>query len=82
MSAAIVVPDLGEGVSEATLARWCKAPGEHVQKDEVLVVLEADKASVEVVAETTGIVASVTATAGDLVAVGAVIGAIAESNSP
>ncbi|HCK85270.1 MAG TPA: dihydrolipoamide succinyltransferase, partial [Hyphomonadaceae bacterium] len=45
---AIVVPTLGESVTEATVARWMKQPGEAVAKDETLVELETDKVSVEV----------------------------------
>ena len=46
----IMTPALGESVAEATVARWTKKAGEAVRKDEVLVELETDKVSLEVVA--------------------------------
>ena len=46
----IMTPTLGESVTEATVARWAKKAGEAVKKDELLVELETDKVSPEVVA--------------------------------
>ena len=46
----IMTPALGESVSEATVARWTKKPGDAVRKDEILVELETDKVSLEVAA--------------------------------
>ena len=51
----IVVPTLGESVTEATVARWLKQPGEAVARDEPLIELETDKVAVEVPAPATGV---------------------------
>ena len=50
----ILVPSLGESVTEATVAKWLKNTGETVSKDEVLVELETDKATLEVYAQSNG----------------------------
>jgi 2-oxoglutarate dehydrogenase E2 component (dihydrolipoamide succinyltransferase) len=50
----IMTPALGESVTEATVARWAKKPGESVRKDEILVELETDKVSLEVAAQADG----------------------------
>jgi 2-oxoglutarate dehydrogenase E2 component (dihydrolipoamide succinyltransferase) len=78
MTVEIVVPALGESVSEATIARWLKKPGEAVQRDEPLVELETDKVSLEIPAPASGRLAEVVAPEGSDVAVGAVIGRIEE----
>ncbi|MDP6690459.1 MAG: biotin/lipoyl-containing protein, partial [Alphaproteobacteria bacterium] len=51
----IVVPTLGESVTEATVARWLKAVGEAIAQDEPLVELETDKVAVEVPAPSAGV---------------------------
>ena len=70
----IVVPTLGESVTEATVMRWNKAPGERVAVDETLVELETDKVAVEVKAEAAGTLAEIAAAEGADVAVGALLG--------
>lgn len=70
----IVVPTLGESVSEATVAKWLKQPGEAVAKDEVLVELETDKVSVEVSATESGVLADIIAAEGATVGIGALLG--------
>src|SRR3974377_570370 len=50
----IMTPALGESVTEATVARWTKKPGEAVRKDEILVELETDKVSLEVASPADG----------------------------
>jgi 2-oxoglutarate dehydrogenase E2 component (dihydrolipoamide succinyltransferase) len=52
MTVEIKVPSVGESVTEATLAEWFKKDGDRVQKDEPLFVIETDKVTLEVVAET------------------------------
>ncbi len=74
MTVEIKVPTLGESVTEATVVRWFKAPGDKVAPDEPLVSLETDKVSVEVNAETAGTLADIVAGEGEDVAVGAVLG--------
>jgi 2-oxoglutarate dehydrogenase E2 component (dihydrolipoamide succinyltransferase) len=70
----IVVPTLGESVTEATVARWMKKPGEAVAKDETLVELETDKVSVEVSAPEAGVLADIVAAEGATVGIGALLG--------
>jgi 2-oxoglutarate dehydrogenase E2 component (dihydrolipoamide succinyltransferase) len=70
----IVVPTLGESVTEATVARWLKRPGEAVKKDETLVELETDKVAVEVSAPADGTLADVIVAEGVTVGIGALLG--------
>src|SRR6059058_2259676 len=74
----IRVPTLGESVTEATIGKWFKKPGEAVAVDEPLVELETDKVTIEVPSPAAGVLADVAAKDGDTVAVGAVIGQINE----
>jgi 2-oxoglutarate dehydrogenase E2 component (dihydrolipoamide succinyltransferase) len=70
----IVTPALGESVTEATVARWAKQPGDAVAKDEVLVELETDKVSLEVAAPEDGVLADIAAEEGATVNPGQVLG--------
>jgi 2-oxoglutarate dehydrogenase E2 component (dihydrolipoamide succinyltransferase) len=74
----IRVPTLGESVTEATVGKWFKQPGDPVAADEPLVELETDKVTLEVPAPAAGTLGEITAKQGDTVAVGAVLGSIAE----
>jgi len=76
--AEIRVPALGESVTEATIGKWFKKPGEVVAVDEPLVELETDKVTIEVPAPAAGMLADIAAKDGDTVAVGAVLGQIKE----
>ena len=76
--AEIRVPALGESVTEATIGKWFKKPGEGVAVDEPLVELETDKVTIEVPAPAAGVLADIAAKDGDTVAVGAVLGQIKE----
>ena len=76
--AEIRVPALGESVTEATIGKWFKQPGEAVAVDEPLVELETDKVTIEVPAPAAGVLADIAANDGDTVAVGAVLGQIKE----
>ncbi len=76
MSLDIVVPALGESISEATVLNWRKGPGDPVARNEVLVELETDKVTVEVEAPEIGTLLEVSARDGDEVAVGSVIGRV------
>lgn len=72
----IVVPTLGESVTEATVGQWMKAAGDAVAKDEVIVELETDKVSVEVAAPEDGVLSEIIASAGDTVEIGALLGKV------
>jgi len=78
MSVNIVVPALGESVTEATVAKWMKAVGDLVQRDEPLLELETDKVTLEVYAGASGNLSEIRAPAGATVEVGAVVGVIAD----
>src|ERR1700683_3203158 len=72
----IMTPTLGESVTEATVARWAKKPGEAVKKDEVLVELETDKVNLEVAAAEDGGLSDIAAEEGATVPPGRVLGRI------
>ena len=78
MATDIVVPTLGESVSEATVAKWLKQPGDAVAADEPLVELETDKVTLEVNASVAGVLSEVIAAEGENVEVGALLGRIGE----
>jgi len=81
MAVDIVVPTLGESVTEATVAKWYKAAGDRVEIDEPLVELETDKVAVEVNAQAAGVIDEILVPTGGEVAVGAVLGRIAEGGA-
>ncbi len=74
----IRVPTLGESVTEATIGKWFKQPGDPVAVDEPLVELETDKVTIEVPAPAAGTLAEIAANDGETVAVGALLGQIKE----
>jgi 2-oxoglutarate dehydrogenase E2 component (dihydrolipoamide succinyltransferase) len=74
----IRVPTLGESVTEATIGRWFKKPGEAVAVDEPLVELETDKVTIEVPAPAAGTLGEIVAKDGETVAVGALLGQISD----
>ena len=78
MAVEIKVPTLGESVTEATVSKWLKARGATVTVDEPLVELETDKVSVEVNAPASGVLDEVLVEEGSDVAVGTLLGRIAE----
>jgi len=80
MATDIIVPPLGESVTEATVARWLKQPGDAVAVDDPLVELETDKVTLEVNAPAAGTLAEVLVPKDGNVAVGGVLGRIAEGN--
>lgn len=77
----IDVPNVGESVSEVTIAKWFKQPGEAIEKDEPLVELETDKAAQELVAPRSGIVMEHLVAEGDVAQVGETIARLGESVS-
>ena len=81
-SIAIKVPALGESVTEATIARWLKKPGEAVKVDEPVVELETDKVTQEVYAPASGVLGADLIAQGKAVPIGAIIGSITEGAAP
>src|SRR5437879_5879758 len=78
----IRVPALGESVTEATIGKWFKKPGDAVVVDEPLVELETDKVTIEVPAPAAGVLGDIAAKDGETVAVGALLGQIKEDQAP
>jgi len=78
MTIEIRVPTLGESVAEATVGKWLKKQGDVVKADEPLVELETDKVTVEVPAPAAGLLSEILVSEGATVAIGAVLGALAE----
>jgi 2-oxoglutarate dehydrogenase E2 component (dihydrolipoamide succinyltransferase) len=76
--AEIKVPTLGESVTEATVSKWLKQPGDAVAVDDALVELETDKVTLEVNAQAAGVLADVAVAEGATVNVGALLGTITE----
>src|SRR5215467_9948786 len=78
MAAEIKVPSLGESITEATVSKWLKRPGDAVAIDEPVTELETDKVTLEVPAPAAGTLSEILAEEGANVPVGAVLGRIAE----
>ena len=76
MSEKILVPVLGESITEATVSKWLKNKGELVSADESIVELETDKVNLEVPAPASGILSEVNSKEGSTVEVGAILGVI------
>ena len=81
MSNQILVPTLGESITEATVSKWLKQVGEKVDSDEPLVELETDKVNVEVPSPLAGTLSSIKVKEGDTVEVGALLGVVKEGKS-
>jgi 2-oxoglutarate dehydrogenase E2 component (dihydrolipoamide succinyltransferase) len=81
MSEKILVPVLGESITEATVAKWLKNKGDDVKIDEPIVELETDKVNLEVPSAVNGILTEISAKDGDVVKVGAVLGSIDENHN-
>jgi 2-oxoglutarate dehydrogenase E2 component (dihydrolipoamide succinyltransferase) len=79
MATKIIVPALGESVTEATIAKWHKKPGDIVKMDELILELETEKVTLEVNALASGVISSILASEGTNVNVGQEIGVIDES---
>ncbi|PID25147.1 2-oxoglutarate dehydrogenase complex dihydrolipoyllysine-residue succinyltransferase [Sporosarcina sp. P7] len=78
--AEIRVPELAESITEGTIAKWLKQPGENVDKGEFIVELETDKVNVEVISEEAGVLSELLAAEGDTVEVGQVIAIVGEGS--
>ena len=81
MSNQILVPSLGESITEATVSRWCKQVGDTVDSDEPLVELETDKVNIEVPSPLSGTLLSIKVKEGSIVEVGALLGTVQEGKS-
>ena len=81
MSEKILVPVLGESITEATVSKWLKNEGEKVEADEPIVELETDKVNLEVPSPVSGVLDSINSKDGSVVEVGAVLGAVSESST-
>jgi len=82
MTVEVNVPTLGESVTEATVGKWTKSPGDAVAMDEALVELETDKVTIEVNAPAAGTLGAIAAQEGETVAVGALLATIQEGAAP
>ena len=78
MSEKILVPALGESISEATVSKWLKKKGEVVNADEPIVELETDKVNLEVPSPVSGILSEISSPDGETVKVGALLGTVTE----
>ena len=80
MSEKIVVPTLGESVTEATVSKWLKSVGDDVDSDEPLVELETDKVNVEVPSPLSGVLEKINVKEGQTVEVGSLLGSVSSSS--
>ena len=78
MSEKIVVPVLGESITEATVAKWLKNAGDTVEADEPIVELETDKVNLEVPSPISGVLTEINSQDGSVVEVGALLGSVSE----
>ena len=81
MSEKIIVPVLGESITEATVAKWLKNEGDAVEADEPIVELETDKVNLEVTSPIDGILSEINSKDGTTVEVGALLGSVSEKGS-
>ena len=80
MSEKILVPVLGESITEATVAKWLKNPGDTVKADEPIVELETDKVNLEVPSPISGVLTEINSQDGSVVEVGALLGSVSEES--
>ena len=81
MSNQILVPSLGESITEATVSKWLKQVGEEVDSDEPIVELETDKVNLECPSPCSGTLASIKVKEGSIVEVGSLLGIVTEEKS-
>ena len=79
MSEKILVPVLGESITEATVAKWLKNKGDSIETDEPLVELETDKVNLEVPSPVDGILSEINANNGQVVEIGTILGLVTQS---
>ncbi len=78
----VIVPALGESITEATIAKWYKRPGDAIQEGEVVAALETDKITLEVPASASGVLQAILKKEGDVVVIGELIAKISEGAIP
>ena len=81
MSEKILVPALGESITEATVSKWLKNEGDKIDADEPIVELETDKVNLEVPSPISGVLTKINSKDGSVVEVGAILGSVTESGS-
>ena len=81
MSEKILVPVLGESITEATVAKWLKNEGDAVEADEAIVELETDKVNLEVPSPIDGVLSEINSKDGETVEVGALLGTISQNGT-
>ena len=81
MSEEIVVPVLGESITEATVSKWLKKSGDSVKADEPIVELETDKVNLEVPSPVSGVLSNIKTKEGETVKVGALLGVVTEGEN-
>ena len=77
----IVVPILGESITEATVSKWLKNEGDNVEADEPIVELETDKVNLEVPSPVSGVLSKINSKDGSVVEVGALLGSVSDNGS-
>src|SRR2546421_4675143 len=82
MAIELKVPAVGESIIEVEIGEWLKARGDVVKKDEPVVTLESDKATVELPAPASGVISAVLKKKGETAAIGEVIGMIERDGEP
>ena len=80
MSEKILVPTLGESITEATVSKWLKNEGDTVEADEPIVELETDKVNLEVPSPVSGVLKKINSKDGSVVEVGAILGSVSEKD--
>ena len=81
MSEKILVPVLGESITEATVSKWLKNEGDVVEADEPIVELETDKVNLEVPSPVSGTLTKINSKDGSIVEVGALLGSVSENGA-
>jgi 2-oxoglutarate dehydrogenase E2 component (dihydrolipoamide succinyltransferase) len=81
MSEKILVPVLGESITEATIAKWLKKEGDSVEVDEAIVELETDKVNLEVPSPVDGVLSEISSKDGETVEVGGLLCLISQNNT-
>ncbi len=79
MSEKILVPVLGESITEATVSKWLKNEGDTVEVDEPIVELETDKVNLEVPSPISGVLTKINSKDGSVVEVGALLGSVSDN---
>ena len=81
MSEKILVPVLGESITEATVSKWLKNEGDTVDADEPVVELETDKVNLEVPSPISGVLTNINSKDGSVVEVGSLLGSVSENEA-